>query len=139
MSMTPRQIQLVQSTFRMVQPLGTMAADLFYQHLFEIEPTARALFKGDVKQQGREFIQVLAVAVGGLSHTPTLVPLIQRLGLQHAGYGVQAQHYDAARQALLWMLALILQDAFTEEARAAWSTAFAMLAGIMKEAAYGQP
>ena len=139
MSMTPRQIQLVQSTFRMVQPLGTMAADLFFKHLFEIEPTTAALFKGDMKQQGREFIQVLAIAVGGLSHTPTLVPLIQRLGLQHVSRGVQVQHYESVRQALLWMLALILQDAFTEEVREAWSTAYAMLAGIMKEAAYGQP
>ena len=139
MSMTPRQILLVQSTFRMVQPLGTMAGELFYKHLFEIEPAASALFKGDMKQQSREFIQVLAIAVGGLSHTPTLVPLIQRLGLQHAGYGVQAQHYDSVRQALLWMLTLILQDEFTDEVRSAWSTAYAMLAGIMKEAAYGKP
>ena len=39
----------------------------------------------------------------------------------------------------MWMLALTLQDAYTEDVRAAWNTAFAMLAGVMKEAAYGTP
>jgi hemoglobin-like flavoprotein len=43
------------------------------------------------------------------------------------------------RQALLRMLALTLQDAYTEEVRSAWSAGNAMLAGIMKEAAYGKP
>ena len=139
MSMTPHQIELVQSTFRSVQPIGTTTAEIFYKRLFEIEPTASALFKGDMKQQGRKFMQVLAVTVGGLANLSPLVPLIQRLGLEHVSYGVRVQHYDSVRQALLWTLALALQDAYTEEVRSAWSTAYAMLAGVMKEAAYGKP
>jgi len=139
MSMTPRQVAIVQSTFRSVQPMGTTAAELFYERLFQIEPTASALFKGDLKQQGRRFMQVLAVAVGGLSSMSTLVPIIQQLGARHASYGVRAEHYDAVRQALLWTLALILQDGYTAEVRAAWATAYAMLAGVMKEAAWGVP
>ncbi len=139
MSMTPQQIKLVQSTFRSVQPVARTAGELFYKRLFEIAPAANALFKGDINQQGRNFMQVLAVAVGGLSNLSTLVPMIQQLGLRHAGYGVRAEHYDSVRLALLWTLALTLQDAYTEEVRAAWATAYAMLAGVMKEAAYGTP
>jgi hemoglobin-like flavoprotein len=139
MSMTPQQIELVQSTFRQVQPIAATAADIFYDRLFEIEPSARALFKRDIKGQGHDFMQVLAVAVGGLSTMSTLVPIVQQLGVRHAGYGVRAAHYESARAALMWMLALTLQDAYTEDVRAAWNTAFAMLAGVMKEAAYGTP
>ena len=139
MSMTPHQIELVQSTFRSVQPMASTAAEIFYKRLFEIEPTATALFKGDMRQQGHKFMQVLAIAAGGLSNLPTLVPIIQQLGLRHVGYGVRAEPYESARQALLWMLALTLQDAYTEEVRSAWTTAFVMLAGVMKEAAYGRP
>jgi hemoglobin-like flavoprotein len=139
MSMTPRQVDLVQSTFCIVQPMAATAAELFYKKLFEIEPTVAALFKGDIKQQGRNFMQVLAVAVGGLSNMSTLVPTVQQLGLRHATYGVQAEHYDSVRQALLWALALVLQDAYTDEVRSAWATAYAMLAGVMKEAAWGIP
>jgi nitric oxide dioxygenase len=139
MSMTPHQIELVQSTFRTVQPMAATAADIFYARLFEIEPTATALFKGDMREQGHKLMQVLAVAVGGLSSLPTLVPIVQQLGVRHVGYGVRAEHYEPVRQALLWMLALTLQDAYTDEVRSAWITAYVMLAGVMKEAAYGSP
>jgi hemoglobin-like flavoprotein len=139
MSLTPQQIALVQSTFRSVQPMAATAGELFYTRLFEIEPAATALFKGNMKQQGRRFMEVLAVAVGGLSSMSTLVPMVQQLGVRHAAYGVRAEHYESVRRALLWTLALILQDAYTAEVRAAWATAYAMLAGVMKEAAWGVP
>ena len=139
MSLTSQQIALVQTSFRTVQPMSATAGELFYKRLFEIEPEVAVLFKGDVGRQGREFMQVLAVAVGGLSNVTTLVPMVQQLGVRHAAYGVQARHYDAVRQALLYTLAVILQDDYTDEVRAAWATAYAMLAGIMKEAAWGAP
>jgi hemoglobin-like flavoprotein len=139
MSLTPHQVALVQSTFATVQPMTATAAELFYKRLFEIEPATADLFKGDMKQQGRMFMQVLAVAVGSLSNMSTLVPIVQRVGLRHANVGVKAEHYDSVQQALLWTLALILQDEYTDEVRSAWATAYAMLAGIMKEAAWGVP
>jgi nitric oxide dioxygenase len=139
MSMTPHQVLLVQSTFSTVQPMTATAAELFYKRLFEIEPATAALFQGDMRQQGRRFMEVLAVAVGSLSNMSTLVPIVQRLGLRHANIGVTAKHYDSVQQALLWTLALILQDEYTDEVRSAWATAYAMLAGIMKEAAWGVP
>jgi hemoglobin-like flavoprotein len=139
MSLTPHQIALVQSTFRNVQPMAATAAELFYKRLFEIEPATATLFRGDMTRQGREFMQVMAVAVGGLSNMATLVPIVQQLGVRHASYGVKPEHFDAVRKALLWTLALILQDGYTAEVRAAWATAYAMLAGVMKEAAWGTP
>jgi hemoglobin-like flavoprotein len=139
MSLTARQVELVQSTFSTVQPMTATAGDLFYKRLFEIEPAAAALFKGDMRLQGRRFMEVLAVAVGSLSNMATLVPIVQRLGLRHAALGVRAEHYDSVQQALLWTLALILQDEYSDEVRSAWATAYAMLAGVMKEAAWGVP
>ncbi len=139
MSMTARQVAIVQSTFRIVQAMGTTAAELFYKRLFEIDPAVSVLFEGDMKLQGHRFLQVLAVSVGGLSSMSTLVPIVQQLGVRHATYGVRAEHYDSVREALLWTLALILQDGYTAEVRAAWATAYAMLAGVMTEAAWGVP
>lgn len=137
MSLTPRQVELVQSTFRSVQPMSATAAELFYKRLFEIEPEVAALFNVDIGRQGREFMQVLAVAVGGLSNMSPLAPMIQQLGVRHAAYGVKPRHYDSVRQALLYTLAVILQDEYTDEVRSSWATAYAMIAGVMKEAAWG--
>ena len=139
MSLTPQQITTVQSSFHSVQPMSASLAELFYKRLFEIEPATAPLFKGDMKQQGLQFMRVLALAVGSLSSMSTLVPVVQQLGVRHATYGVKAEHYDAVRRALLWALAATLQDAYTTEVREAWSTAYAMLAGIMREAAWGVP
>jgi hemoglobin-like flavoprotein len=139
MSMTTRQIELVQTSFRSVQPIAAMAAELFYKRLFQLEPSAAALFKGDMKEQGRKLMQVLALAVGSLGNLSTLVPIVQQLGVRHAGYGVKPEHYDSVGEALLWTLAMGLQDGFTEDVRSAWATAYAMLAGVMKEAGYGSP
>jgi len=139
MSLTSRQIEVVQSSFRMIQPVAGTAAEIFYRRLFEIDPTLAVLFKGNMNEQGRKFMQVLAVSVGGLSNMATLVPVVQQLGLRHVGYGVRVEHYDVVRDALLWTLARVLQDAYTDEVRSSWLTAFAMLAGVMKEAAWGKP
>jgi len=139
MSLTPQQVVLVQSTFSTVQPMTATAAELFYKRLFEIDPAVAGLFKGDMQQQGRRFMQVLAVAVGSLSNMSTLVPIVQQLGLRHASFGVKAEHFDSVQQALLWTLAVILQDEYSSEVRSAWATAYAMLAGVMKEAAWGVP
>ena len=139
MSLTPRQVEVLQSSFRILQPVGTTVGELFYQRLFELDPTLVPLFKRDRKEQGRKFMQVLAVAVGGMPNLATLRPVIQQLGVRHAIYGVKPEHYEQVRAALLWAVARVLQDAYTEEVREAWASAYATLAGVMKEAAWGRP
>lgn len=44
--MTPRQIELVQASWRRVLPIAEDAAQLFYARLFELDPTLRELFHG---------------------------------------------------------------------------------------------
>ena len=139
MSLTVQQTTIVQSSFRSVLPMSSSPGELFYKRLFEIDPAIAPLFKRGMKEQSEQFMRVLALAVGGLSSISTLAPMVKQLGARHAGYGVKPEHYDAFRRALLWMLAAILQDAYTEEVREAWSTAYSMIAGIMKEAAWGAP
>ena len=46
--MDATQITLVQSTWSKVLPVSETAADLFYNRLFEIDPSTEALFKGDM-------------------------------------------------------------------------------------------
>ncbi len=139
MSLTPQQVETLQSSFRILEPLGATVAELFYLRLFELDPSVVPLFKGNMKEQGRKFMQVVAVAVGGISGLTTLVPVIKQLGIRHAIYGVQPEHYDSVREALLWAIARVLQDAYTEDVRTAWVMAYAALVGVMKEAAWGKP
>lgn len=133
--MTPEQISLVQDSFSKVAPIADQAAALFYQNLFEADPTLKPLFKGNMEEQGKKLMQMIAVAVGKLDDLPTLVPVLQNLGKRHAGYGVVNAHYDTVGAALLKTLGQGLGDAFTPDVKAAWTTAYGLMAKTMIDAA----
>lgn len=133
--MNPNQIDLVQRTFEAVRPIATEAAALFYGRLFELDPTLRPLFRGDLTEQGRKLMTTLAVVVKGLSRLDTILPAVEQLGARHAGYGVEEAHYDTVGAALLWTLRQGLGTAFTPEVEAAWTAAYTTLAGAMIDAA----
>lgn len=129
------QIALVQDTFKLVVPIKEAAADLFYDRLFEIEPSTREMFPEDVTEQGKKLMAALATVVSGLTALETIVPTVQQLGVSHVGYGVEDWHYDVVGQALIWTLEQGLGDAFTDEVKDAWLAAYTLLAGVMIEAA----
>ena len=133
--MTPRQVELVQVSWASVEPIADAAAEIFYSKLFALDPSLRPLFRGEMKEQGRKLMSMIAFAVRGLSRLETLVPGVQALGRRHAGYGVRDKHYDTVATALLWTLNQGLGKAFTDEVREAWATAYGVLATTMKDAA----
>ncbi len=129
------QKRLVQTTFAKIEPIAEAAAELFYDKLFELDPALTALFKTDIKEQGRKLMATLKVAVKGLDDLEKLVPVVQDLGRRHAGYGVQDNDYDTVAAALIWTLGQGLKDDFTSEVEAAWTAVYAILAETMKAAA----
>lgn len=133
--MTPQQIALVQSSFAQVAPIAPQAAALFYQNLFDLDPALKPLFKGDMEEQGKKLMQMIATAVNKLDDVPTLVPVLQNLGKRHAGYGVIDDHYATVGTALLTTLGQGLGDAFTPEVREAWATVYGVMAQTMMDAA----
>jgi len=133
--MTPEQIVLVQTSFAQVLPIADTAAVLFYQRLFELDPSLRPMFRGDMAEQGRKLMQTIAVVVAGLDKLDTLVPAVQALGRRHAAYGVRDGHYATVAAALLWTLEQGLGAAFTPAVRQAWATAYGLLASVMQAAA----
>ncbi len=133
--MTPQQIALVQSTWSKVLPIQDQAARLFYDKLFEMDPSLRPLFKGDMAEQGRKLMAMINTAVNGLNRLSEIVPAVQALGRRHVGYGVKEAHYKTVGAALLWTLEQGLGSSFTPEVRQAWAGAYGLLAGVMKEAA----
>lgn len=123
---------LVQTSFAQVQPIAETAAALFYSRLFELDPTLRPLFKGDMKEQGRKLMDMLAVAVKGLDRPETILPVLAALGSRHAGYGVEDRHYETVGEALLWTLEQGLGADFTLEVREAWTAVYILVANTMR-------
>ncbi len=137
--MTPRQIELVQSSYRSVLLVSESTAQLFYARLFAVEPAMKALFAHDLRQQGRLFMYALGASVAWLKNFNAVVPQLEALAQRHRGYGVRPQDYAVLADALLWALERALGESFDDELRSAWSALIGRLAGVMKQAAYGAP
>lgn len=136
--MTPKQVEIVQSTWALVVPIKDEAAAMFYGKLFEMDPSLSALFKGDMKEQGRKLMAMITTAVNSLTRLEALVPAVQQLGKRHQSYGVVDAHYATVGGALLWTLEAGLGSAFTPEVKEAWATTYGVLADTMKAAAASQ-
>jgi hemoglobin-like flavoprotein len=78
--MSPEQILLVQESFKKIVPISDIAAALFYQKLFELDPALRPLFQGDMALQGKKLMTMIAVAVNSLNNLEAIVPAVQHLG-----------------------------------------------------------
>lgn len=137
--MNNAQVALVQESWKKVLPIREQAAALFYNKLFELDPSLRLLFTGDIAEQGKKLMMMIGTAVAGLSRPEELIPAVQALGARHAGYGVQDAHYDTVAAALLDTLAKGLGDAFTPAVKEAWTAVYVVLATTMKDAARNVP
>lgn len=132
--MTPSDITLVKDSFRKIVPIADQAASLFYARLFELDPSLRALFRGDMHEQGRKLMAMIATAVAALERLDTIVPAVRQLGARHAGYGVTEDHYATVGAALLWTLEKGLGADFTPAVKSAWVATYTLLANTMIDA-----
>ena len=133
--MSPKNIDLVQATWAKVVPIADTAAELFYGRLFELDPTLKPLFTSDIKEQGKKLMQMISIAVNGLSKLEAIIPAVEDLGRRHVAYGVKEEHYETVGSALLWTLEKGLGDAFTPDVKAAWTETYETLATTMLNAA----
>jgi hemoglobin-like flavoprotein len=130
--MTPRQIALVQSTWKSMLPIRDTFAELFYGKLFSLDARLRSLFTGDMRDQGRNLAAMISIVVKSLGEPDTVAVALHGLGRRHVAYGVTSKDYETVSVALLWTLSHALGEAFTDEAEAAWREAYRLLTEAMQ-------
>jgi hemoglobin-like flavoprotein len=135
--MTPQQVALVQESFAKVVPISETAAVLFYDRLFEIAPSVKAMFPADMTLQRKKLMATLAVVVNGLGNLASILPAASALAKRHVSYGAKPAHYPVVGSALLWTLEKGLGDAWTPEVAEAWTAAYGTLSGYMISEGYG--
>ena len=137
--MTPDQVNLVQQSFAKVAPISDQAAVLFYDRLFEVAPSVKAMFPADLREQRKKLMATLAVVVNGLGRLESVLPAASALAKRHVSYGAKPEHYPVVGGALLWTLEKGLGDAWTPEVADAWKMAYGTLSGFMISEAYSRP
>ncbi len=138
--MTPNQTKLIRETWDKVVPIADTAAQMFYQRLFEIDPSTRPLFdKTDMGQQRGKLLKALSLVVENADQVERLTPVFEEMGRRHKRYGVEDWHYDSVGAALIWTLKQGLGTAFTESVRIAWISVYAIVSEPMRRAACEVP
>ena len=98
---TQKQIELIQSSFALVEPIAEQAAGLFYLRLFELDPGLKALFPSDMSEQGLKLMRAIGLLVRSLNDLDAVRPVLVSLGQRHSGYGVETHHYGTVGEALI--------------------------------------
>jgi hemoglobin-like flavoprotein len=130
--MNAQRKRLVQDSWEAISRERDRTAAAFYERLFEIDASARAMFaKTDMVAQRVKFVVMLGDIVRNLDLPEELIPSLAALGRRHGEYGVRAIDYDRVREALFGALASELGDQFTDELRDAWEEAYALTASVM--------
>jgi hemoglobin-like flavoprotein len=138
--MTPEQVRLIRESWNSVASIADSAVEQFYNRLFEIDPTTRALFHAtNMPEQRRKVIQALSLAVQGVADLAALTPVLQQLGRSHRGYGVTAAQYSSVGTALLWTLERGLGPQWTPAMAAAWTELYGSISAVMLRAAEEMP
>jgi hemoglobin-like flavoprotein len=133
--MTARQEALVLASWAEIQPMAAQVAELFYDRLFELDPSLEPLFPQDLSAQGPQLMRAVGLAVHGLRDFERILPFLQALGRRHVAYGVRTGHYVTLGKALLWTFEQSLAEAFTPAVKEAWAAVYERLASAMIEPA----
>jgi hemoglobin-like flavoprotein len=132
--MTPAQTATIRRQFGQIAPRKEEFAALFYDRLFDGDPTIRPMFPADMRPQRVKLVQALAHIILSLDNLDAVIGDVRELGMRHVGYGVRPDHYNAVGEALLATLAEMLGDSFDDFAQAAWALAYGIIADAMVEA-----
>ena len=137
LALTREQQQLVRQSLDRLREEADPVTLLLYGKLFELDPSTRRLFHNDIVAQGRKLMDTLDAIADSLERLESMRPRLTELGRVHAGYGVQAAHYDTLVKALLWAFAQALGPDFDPRTREAWSLALSRVAAVMQQGAGG--
>lgn len=122
--MTPKQHEIIRTTFAMIEPHQERVADLIYQELFRLEPKAKDLFRGDLHEQQKKLMRMLRVAVENVNDPAQLQPMLYNLGMIHQSYGIEPHHFISFGTSLLHALRVVLKEQFTKEVEETWHAAY---------------
>lgn len=137
--MTPDQVHLIRKSFAELARHDHVAALVFYRRLFEIDPSLRPLFVGDIEQQAKKLIDMLAALISMLERPLGLDMELRAMGARHVDYGVKDEHYATVGRGLIDMLAEVLGNKFTPQTREAWLALYGAVEATMKRGAAEHP
>lgn len=127
-------VEIIRTSFELVEPQAEELARHFYAVLFSRAPETRDLFPVNMEVQRSRLLRALVHVVQMVDQPDQLVPFLEQLGRDHRKFGVITQHYDAVGAALLDAIATFAGPAWTPPVEKAWTDAYGVVASAMRTA-----
>lgn len=137
--MTAEQIRLIRTSFAAAAPQRARLAPVFFDALFEREPSLRAILGGGTPPLAASLFRGLSEIVASLDRLHPILPALEWLAERSAWRGIGPARYAAFETALLAALETALGEDFTPATREAWSAACRRVGGAMAMAVAAEP
>lgn len=125
-------VELLESSFKLVAPKADALVNRFYERLFKKYPSVKPMFKNaSMKEQKKKLLASLVLVIQNLRHPDKLTAALQQLGARHVAYGTKPAHYDAVGENLLAVLGEFAGTAWTPAVKEAWTDAYGAIKTIM--------
>ncbi|MEL6660762.1 MAG: globin domain-containing protein [Bacteroidota bacterium] len=136
MSLSEEQLDILHESLIVVKNNKDLATSVFYEKLFEIDPTLRRLFPPDLTEQADKALFAFGAVAAQIQNVGTLGDLTRDLAVRHVNYGVLPQHYTQVGGAVLATIEVVFGDDITPAVTDAWRKAYDLIATAMIAEAY---
>jgi len=138
MALSEDEIELLRDTLVYLQERKDLATSVFYENLFEIDPSLRPMFDDDLTEQSNKALFAFGAVVAQIHDVETCREMTRGLANRHVGYGVIPEHYPKVGAAVIATVSMVMGDAMTPHIASAWQKAYDQIAGAMIETAYAE-
>jgi hemoglobin-like flavoprotein len=136
--MTPIQIKQLSQSYHALGGMKPDFAHFFFTRLLSTAPELRTLLNSKDHDNYRKLSGMLNTAVNSLDNIAGLNIALTSLGKRYQALGINAKHYDAAKQALLETLDMALGDNFNAQTQVVWQSFCEMIKETMLAAHYSK-
>ncbi len=125
-------IDLIKSSFKLLETDAEKLTKRFYDELFARHPAVKPLFGGaSEKEQAKKLAAALGLLVKSLEEPEKLKKVLAELGQRHKDYGAEPEHYAAVKETLLDVMGEAAGSAWTDELKGAWDAVLSSVAEQM--------
>ena len=138
MALSEDEIELLRDTLVYLQERKDLATSVFYENLFEIDPSLRPMFDDDLTEQSNKALFAFGAVVAQIHDVETCREMTRGLAKRHVRYGVIPEHDPKVGAAVIATVSMVMGDAMTPHIASAWQKAYDQIAGAMIETAYAE-
>lgn len=138
MALSDDEIDSLQESLVYLQERKHLAASLFYENLFAIDPSLRPLFDDDLTEQSNKALFAFGAVVAQIHDIDLCREMTSGLARRHVGYGVTPEHYPKVGKAVILTVSMVMEEAMTPQIETAWQKAYDAVSSAMIETAYAE-